>query len=384
MGPKTHIDARVAALEAVYRAYCRRVRWMLRARGVRDDALDDVAQDVFLAIHRRLPTRDPEVPMDAWVMGIACNTAFSHRRASARQLRRGPPRLDPIPPPDPEQELERRAAWHALREFLDGLAAAQREVFVLADLLGMTMPEIADTAKVPLNTLYSRLRLARARFESAFAGVRAGADLDRFVRRAAEGAEPTADEHRRAWARVVAALPWGVPAVGAGAVATVVLALGIGAGAIAVTARAPVAPPPSATDVAARPGAARPVARLPDLPAPAAPAAVTTVVAPPTEPPTRRARTPAAAAVPDPADELAFAVAVLEDAKLAVRRGDPRAALAEIARARDRLRVGPLAREVLRIERQAACDAGATARAQAAFDELARAGLVAPGAPVCP
>jgi RNA polymerase sigma-70 factor (ECF subfamily) len=50
--------------------------------------------------------------------------------------------------------------------FLEELPAPQREVFVLAELELESAPDIASALGVPLNTVYSRLRLARARFEA--------------------------------------------------------------------------------------------------------------------------------------------------------------------------------------------------------------------------
>jgi RNA polymerase sigma-70 factor (ECF subfamily) len=52
---------------------------------------------------------------------------------------------------------------------LDQLSPDQRDVFVLAELEQLTAPEIAVATSTPLNTVYSRLRLARARFNELVA-----------------------------------------------------------------------------------------------------------------------------------------------------------------------------------------------------------------------
>ena len=49
------------------------------------------------------------------------------------------------------------------------LPDAKREVFVLAEIEQMTVPEIAEALAINLNTTYSRLRVARAEFEKAVA-----------------------------------------------------------------------------------------------------------------------------------------------------------------------------------------------------------------------
>ena len=60
---------------------------------------------------------------------------------------------------------ESRLLWRLLGE----LGPPKREVFVLAELEEMTVPEIAEAIGVPLNTAYSRLRAARHEFNEAFA-----------------------------------------------------------------------------------------------------------------------------------------------------------------------------------------------------------------------
>ncbi len=55
---------------------------------------------------------------------------------------------------------------------LNELDDNQRAVFVMADLEGMRAHEIAEALDVKLNTVYSRLRLARAKFERGLARYR--------------------------------------------------------------------------------------------------------------------------------------------------------------------------------------------------------------------
>ena len=186
MGRRLRSDARLQELEAIYREHHRRVRWVLRSRGVDDDLLDDLVQEAFVAIFRRLPDRDPELPMALWVTGIARNVAFSHRRSSARRIEASRKMPPPSPEIEPDEAVERRHAWGQLQTFLDGLDEAQREVFVLSDLLGMKVPEVANVVDAPLNTLYSRLRLARRRFNDRF-----GDDGEAQLERAGQGEAPS-------------------------------------------------------------------------------------------------------------------------------------------------------------------------------------------------
>lgn len=139
----------------------------LRAMGVPEDQVDDAAQDVFMVVHRRLSGFDHAAPLRRWILGIARKVALKvHDRR-----RRPPPRLALVDEPDPEAEemLARRDAAALVARFLDTLDPAQREVFVLAQLEDMPVPEIADSLGIKLNTAYSRLRLARRRFDRVVA-----------------------------------------------------------------------------------------------------------------------------------------------------------------------------------------------------------------------
>ena len=72
--------------------------------------------------------------------------------------------------------LDERAQAEEIRLFyslLETLDDDKREVFVLAELEQMSVPEIADTLSLNVNTVYSRLRAARQAFERALSRCRA-------------------------------------------------------------------------------------------------------------------------------------------------------------------------------------------------------------------
>jgi RNA polymerase sigma-70 factor (ECF subfamily) len=148
--------------------------------GVAKHAIDDATQDVFIVVHRRLPDYDPATPMRSWLYGIARRIADKYR---VRMARSGALRLLPdAHAPAPDEILERREAADLIEGFLASLPAEQREVFVLAELEGLRMPEIAAAIDAKLNTVYSRLRLARRAFERMSARHRA-----RQIREADDG-----------------------------------------------------------------------------------------------------------------------------------------------------------------------------------------------------
>ncbi len=165
-GPPT--PARVPALEAVYREHQAFVWRALRHLGVTPHAVDDALQDVFLVVHRRLPDFDPSRSLRAWLYGIARRVASEYRRGRARGTRRlvlvhdTSHHRDQQPGPS-----ERVAAAHMVDEFLRVLDDDKRRAFVLAEVEGMTAPEIAEAEGANVNTIYARLRAARLRFAKA-------------------------------------------------------------------------------------------------------------------------------------------------------------------------------------------------------------------------
>jgi RNA polymerase sigma-70 factor (ECF subfamily) len=86
-------------------------------------------------------------------------------------------RSDPDVLPDradgPHEQATKREAARFVDQFLQRLNQDQRDVFVLAELEQLSAPEIATVLGVNLNTVYSRLRLARGEFAKAVARYRA-------------------------------------------------------------------------------------------------------------------------------------------------------------------------------------------------------------------
>lgn len=153
-----------ATFEALYAEHHDFVRRTVQGLGVPAAAADDVTQDVFMVVHRRLPGFDHAAPVRAWIFGIARNLARKHRERSGR---RAPLQLVPTEPRTPDETLAWREAAGVVERFVASLDEDKRAVFVLAELEGMTAPEVAETLSTKLNTVYSRLRAARGLFAKA-------------------------------------------------------------------------------------------------------------------------------------------------------------------------------------------------------------------------
>jgi RNA polymerase sigma-70 factor (ECF subfamily) len=155
------------AFPAVYAQYFRAVWRTLRRLGVEQAQLDDAVQDVFVVVHRRLREFDGR-SLRGWLYAIAVRVASDHRRKAAQR------RTVPLPEtlvdhaPDPARASELGDAVRLLHELLAELDEAKRIVFVLGELEELSVPEIAEALGENQNTVASRLRAARARFDAAF------------------------------------------------------------------------------------------------------------------------------------------------------------------------------------------------------------------------
>jgi RNA polymerase sigma-70 factor (ECF subfamily) len=153
---------------AIYRAYFAFVWRCLRALGVAQAALDDAAQEVFVVVHRRLPEFRGDASLRTWLYAIVRNVAANQRRGAQRG--RTQTVLDPAlasPAPSPLEHVQEREAAEFVRRFARALDDKKRDVFVLALLEQLAIPEVAETLGIPLNTAYTRLRSVRAEFRRA-------------------------------------------------------------------------------------------------------------------------------------------------------------------------------------------------------------------------
>lgn len=156
----------------VYEEYFDFVWRAARRLGVSSGAVDDVVQETFLVVHRRF-AEERSSTVRAWIYGITVHMVRNHRRS----LRRKSPHAlgDAGPEPDdladrspgPELQAQKAQAARTLHAILEGLDEDRREVFVLVELEQLAAPEVAEATGAKLNTVYSRLRLARADFDEA-------------------------------------------------------------------------------------------------------------------------------------------------------------------------------------------------------------------------
>ncbi len=164
--------------EDVYEAELAYVWHTLRRLGVTEAEREDLAHDVFMVVHRRLHTYDPDRALRPWLFGIAFRVVSDHRRSARvrREVLDGRPEQRPATTPAPD---ERRMAEDRRRLVLAALAdlpLERRAVFVMFELDGVAMADVADSLGIPRNTCYSHLRRGRRDFAAAVKKLQAAED----------------------------------------------------------------------------------------------------------------------------------------------------------------------------------------------------------------
>lgn len=152
-------------LEHLFKAHFGFVCRSLQRLGVREADVNDVAQELFLAVHRALPEWDRTRAEKPWLFGFAVRFAANYRRlgwhrgrALDEDLSMQSPRLN-----------DKLSAKHTVLRALESLDFDKRVALVMHDLEELTAKEIAVELGISPNTVSSRVRLAREAFRSAVA-----------------------------------------------------------------------------------------------------------------------------------------------------------------------------------------------------------------------
>jgi RNA polymerase sigma-70 factor, ECF subfamily len=143
------------------------LRW-LRALGIPDADLEDVGQEVFVVVRRKLAVFEGD-RLAAWLYRITARTASDHRRRAwfRRLWTRGSRiELDGLVAggDGPAEILERREAVRLLDGILARMSDKRRVAFSLYEIEGYSGEEIAVLLDVPVATVWTRLHHARKEF----------------------------------------------------------------------------------------------------------------------------------------------------------------------------------------------------------------------------
>jgi RNA polymerase sigma-70 factor (ECF subfamily) len=150
------------AWRSLYERYSPSVHRFISALGIPVEEREDAAQDVFMAVYRSLARFRGEAQLSTWIYRIAARHAVRMgRRRRVREFMSALVLREP-PPPAPPDPSERASHLHMLDRMLSRLNPKKRTVFVLFEIEGLKVDEIARVVGCPENTVWSRLHHARS------------------------------------------------------------------------------------------------------------------------------------------------------------------------------------------------------------------------------
>jgi RNA polymerase sigma-70 factor, ECF subfamily len=160
----------VPVFAELFRAHAPFTWRCLRRLGVAAADSDDVCQEVFVVVHKKLGQYDGRTSLRAWIYGIAVRKASDYRRLARNRhekLVEAPGEERATSAPGPDRSLEHRRDLERLDRALGELDEDKRNAFVLYEVEGLTLSEVAAALACPLQTLYSRLNAARRHVDRA-------------------------------------------------------------------------------------------------------------------------------------------------------------------------------------------------------------------------
>jgi RNA polymerase sigma-70 factor (ECF subfamily) len=138
----------------------------LRRMGAWPSEIEDLAQEVFLALRGAWTKYDPTRPIRPYLFGIAFRIASSHQRKRSREVAFGLVEPDDVAP-WPDEALQAKQMRAMMLVALERIPLRRRAVLVMHDLDDIPVADVASVLGIPLFTAYSRLRKARRELEVA-------------------------------------------------------------------------------------------------------------------------------------------------------------------------------------------------------------------------
>lgn len=156
------------AFDEVFRDHAEFVWRVARSLGVAEADLDDVCQEVFVVVHRRLAAFEGLSSVRTWIGGICFRVASDYRKRAHRTRERPVEAVPDAPvPADQDERIDRARALAWLDGVLEALDESKRAAFVLFEIEELPMSEVATILGCPLQTAYARLYAARKHVEAA-------------------------------------------------------------------------------------------------------------------------------------------------------------------------------------------------------------------------
>ena len=159
---------------AIYERWFNDVSRWVRAMGGPEADREDLVQDIFVVVHRRLPDFDGQ-NLPGWLYQIARHRVRDFRRLLwVRHLLFGSVPLSETLTrggPSPSDSLETTEKRRLLEHLLRNLHESERAALVLFEIDGYRGEEIAEMQGVPINTVWARIHKARKKLKASLAKV---------------------------------------------------------------------------------------------------------------------------------------------------------------------------------------------------------------------
>ncbi len=163
----------VATFRAIFTTEFSYVCHSLRRLGAPLRDIEDLAHDVFVVVVRHLPDYDRARPIRPWLFGIAFRVALDHRRLARHAFEVVGTECDVADEaPGADDGLATKEASQLVTEALAAIDIDRKAVFLMHDLDGHSAREIAAALSMPINTVFSRLRVARMEFKASIERIR--------------------------------------------------------------------------------------------------------------------------------------------------------------------------------------------------------------------
>ncbi len=157
----------VSDYQRVFFEYAPFVLRVLPRLGVPTSDVEDVCQEVFLAVHRKLPGFEGRSSLRTWLYGICLRTASNYRQRAYRWrevVTDRPP--ETVQSDEQIETLRQKEIRDLLDEALNILKDSEREVVVLFEIEELDMAEVARAIGCSKFTAYARLYAARKQMKS--------------------------------------------------------------------------------------------------------------------------------------------------------------------------------------------------------------------------
>ncbi len=178
---KAFKEGDAGALDGLIRRYKDRLyAYLLRLSRDRN-AADDLLQEVFIKVVKKLDSYGEREKFSAWLFTVAHHAAMDHFRSGGRRREESLdaagedefPLSDALASgePGPDKILEDAESAAVLQAAFDRLSAEQRELFIMRHYSGLSFKEIAEILGVPIGTVLARMSRAMAKMRSELGGI---------------------------------------------------------------------------------------------------------------------------------------------------------------------------------------------------------------------